>query len=259
MAEKIRTLIVDDEELARDRLRSLLSREERIEIIGEASDGKAAVNEIEKLKPDLVFLDVQMPEMNGFEVLEALDEETRPNVVFCTAHDKFALKAFDVHAVDYLLKPFDRERFQTALQRAVAKVDLQQSGKKGAQKDAVGAVLKDVKPAGAVERLLVKGDGRVLLIKVEDIDFVEAADNYVNLKVGKESHMMRETMSSLEGRLPADRFMRISRSAIVNVERIQELQPMFHGEYVVVLKNGAKLTLSRSYRDKLDKLMGSAS
>jgi two-component system, LytTR family, response regulator len=256
MAEKIRTLIVDDEELARDRLRSLLSREERIEIIGEASDGKAAVSEIEKLKPDLVFLDVQMPEMNGFEVLEALDEETRPNVVFCTAHDKFALKAFDVHAVDYLLKPFDRERFQTALQRAVAKVEAGKSGKK--EKDAVGEVLKDVKPAGAVERLLVKGDGRVLLIKVEDIDFVEAADNYVNLKVGKESHMMRETMSSLEGRLPADRFMRISRSAIVNVERIQELQPMFHGEYVVVLKNGAKLTLSRSYRDKLDKLMGSA-
>ena len=255
MAEKIRTLIVDDEELARDRLRSLLSREDRIEIIGEASDGKAAVSEIEKLKPDLVFLDVQMPEMNGFEVLEALEEETRPNVVFCTAHDKFALKAFDVHAVDYLLKPFDRERFQTALQRAVAKVELQKGGKKDA---AVGAVLKEVKPAGAVERLLVKADGRVLLIKVEDIDFVEAADNYVNLKVGKESHMMRETMSSLEGRLPADRFMRISRSAIVNVERIQELQPMFHGEYVVVLKNGAKLTLSRSYRDKLDKLMGSA-
>jgi two-component system LytT family response regulator len=156
------------------------------------------------------------------------------------------------------LKPFDRERFQTALQRAVAKVELQKSGKKGAQNDAVGAVLKDVKPTGAVERLLVKADGRVLLIKVEDIDFVEAADNYVNLKVGKESHMMRETMSSLETRLPADRFMRISRSAIVNVERIQELQPMFHGEYVVVLKNGAKLTLSRSYRDKLDKLMGSA-
>src|SRR5688572_4382888 len=256
MAEKIRTLIVDDEELARDRLRSLLSREERIEIIGEASDGKAAVSEIEKLKPDLVFLDVQMPEMNGFEVLEALDAETRPNVVFCTAHDKFALKAFDVHAVDYLLKPFDRERFQTALQRAVAKVEGTKSGRK--EKDAVGAVLREVKPTGAVERLLVKADGRVLLIKVEDIDFVEAADNYVNLKVGKESHMMRETMSSLEGRLPPEKFMRISRSAIVNVERIQELQPMFHGEYVVVLKNGAKLTLSRSYRDKLDKLMGSA-
>lgn len=255
MGDKIRTLIVDDEELARDRLRSLLSREPRIEIIGEAGDGKAAVTAIEQQKPDLVFLDVQMPELNGFEVLEAIDEEARPNIVFCTAHGKFALKAFDVHAVDYLLKPFDRERFQTALERAIAKVELQKRG----QKDTgVKEMLKEVKPAAPVERLLVKCDGRVLLIKVEDIDYVEAADNYVNLRVGKESHMMRETMSSLEGRLPGDRFMRISRSAIVNVERIQELQPMFHGEYVVLLKNGTKLTLSRSYRDKLDRLLGSA-
>src|SRR5688572_10130993 len=172
--EKIRTMIVDDEELARERLRTLLSKELDIELVGEAADGRSAVDLIEKLKPDLLFLDVQMPELTGFEVLRALDDP--PNVVFVTAHDKFALKAFDVHAVDYLLKPFDRQRFQTALERAVAKVDLQQSGKKGAQKDAVGAVLKDVKPAGAVERVLVKGDGRVLLIKVEDIDFVEAAE-----------------------------------------------------------------------------------
>jgi two-component system LytT family response regulator len=246
--------VVDDEELARDRLKSLLSREPRIEVIGEAGDGKTAVAAIEKMKPDLVFLDVQMPELNGFEVLEALDPEMRPNVVFCTAHDKFALKAFDVHAVDYLLKPFDKERFQTAIQRAIAKVEAE-----GGQKDAaVNAVLKEVRPAGPVERLLVKAGGRVLLIKVEDIDYVEAADNYVNLHVGKDSHMMRETMGSLENKLPADRFMRISRSAIVNVERIQELQPMFHGEYVVVLKNGNKLTLSRSYRDQLDRLLGSS-
>lgn len=255
MPEKIRTLVVDDEELARDRLKSLLTREPRIEVIGEAGDGKAAVAAIEKLQPDLVFLDVQMPELNGFEVLEALEPTARPNVVFCTAHDKFALKAFDVHAVDYLLKPFDKERFQTAIQRAIAKVDLVKGGQKDA---AVAAVLKEVKPTGPVERLLVKTEGRVLLIKVEDIDFVEAADNYVNLRVGKDSHMMRETMSSLEAKLPPDKFMRISRSSIVNVERIQELQPMFHGEYVVVLKNGAKLTLSRTYRDKLDRLLGSA-
>jgi two-component system, LytTR family, response regulator len=255
MPDKIRTLIIDDEELARERLRSLLARESRIEIVGEAGDGKAAVALIENEKPDLVFLDVQMPEMNGFEVLASIEDEARPNVVFCTAHDKFALKAFDVHAVDYLLKPFDRERFQTAIARAIDKVELQRRG----QKDTgVNAVLKEVKPVTPVERLLVKSEGRVLLIKVEDIDYVEAADNYVNLRVGKESHMMRETMSSLEGRLPPDRFMRISRSTIVNVERIQELQPMFHGEYVVMLKNGAKLTLSRSYRDKLDRLLGSA-
>jgi two-component system LytT family response regulator len=260
MPEKIRTLIVDDEELARDRLRSLLSREPRIDIVGEAGDGKAALSAIEELKPDLIFLDVQMPELNGFEVLEHLEETTRPNVVFCTAHDKFALKAFDVHAVDYLLKPFDRERFQKALERAMVKVESQKSGKKDGSVSAVLKDVKEAKPAATpVERLLVKCDGRVLLVKVEDIDYVEAADNYVNLRVGKESHMMRETMSSLEGRLPPEKFMRISRSNIVNVDRIQELQPMFHGEYVVVLKNGTKLTLSRSYRDKLDRLMGSAS
>jgi two-component system LytT family response regulator len=159
-----------------------------------------------------------------------------------------------VHAVDYLLKPFDRERFQTALRRAVDKI---RSRKKGSDDAGVRGVLDDLKPASrAAERLLVKTEGRVLLIKVEEIDWIEAADNYVNLHVGKESHMMRETMNSLESRLPSERFMRISRSTIVNLERIQELQPMFHGEYVVLLKTGAKLTLSRSYRDKLDRLLG---
>jgi len=242
--------------LARDRLKTLLAREPRIELIGEASDGKSAVSAIEKLKPDLVFLDVQMPELTGFEVLEALDEKQLPNVVFVTAHDNFALKAFDVHAVDYLLKPFDRERFQLALQRAIAKVDAHKPGQKD---EALTAVIQETKPAGPVERLMVKSEGRVLLVRVDDIDWVEAADNYVNIKVGKESHMMRETMTSLEAKLPVEKFMRISRSTIVNVERIQELQPMFHGEYIVVLKNGTKLTLSRSYRDKLDQLLGGKS
>jgi two-component system LytT family response regulator len=250
MKTKIRAIIVDDEELARDRLRGLLDREPDIQVIGEAGDGQTAVSLIEKLKPDLVFLDVQMPELNGFEVLSALEE--RPNVIFVTAHDQFALKAFDVHAVDYLLKPFDRERFQTALHRAMSKI---RSEKPGEAKPDLNAVLEEVKPKN-VERLLVKTQGRVLLVKVGDIDWVEAADNYVTLHVGKDVHMMRETMTSLEDRLPSDKFMRISRSTIVNVERIQELQPMFHGEYIVVLKNGARLTLSRSYRDKLDQLMG---
>jgi two-component system, LytTR family, response regulator len=249
---KIRTMIVDDEELARERLRDLLSKEPEIEIVGEAADGRGAVDLIEKLKPDLLFLDVQMPELTGFEVLSAI--ENPPNVVFVTAHDKFALKAFDVHAVDYLLKPFDRGRFQTALQRAVEKI----RGKKTEEtRAALSAVLEEVKPAAKpVERLLVKTQGKVLLVKASDIDWVEAADNYVTLHIGKDSHMMRETMNSLEARLSSEKFMRISRSTIVNVERIQELQPMFHGEYIVVLKGGTKLTFSRSYRDKLDQLMG---
>lgn len=246
MPEKVRTIIVDDEELARERLRSLLEREERIEIVGEAADGRSAVALIESAKPDLAFLDVQMPELTGFEVLEALTEEERPNVVFVTAHDKFALKAFEVHAVDYLLKPFDRERFQTALKRALEKT---------ARAD-LNPVLREARPAKPADRLLVKSSGRVLLVKVDDIDWIEAADNYINLHVGKDSHLMRETMNSIETRLPTDKFMRISRSTIVNLERIQELQPMFHGEYVVLLKSGTKLTLSRGYRDKLDLLLG---
>ncbi len=249
---KIRTIIVDDEELARERLRRLLASEERIEVVAEASDGRSAVDLIDRLKPDLVFLDVQMPELTGFEVLEALEEAT--NVVFVTAHDKFAIKAFDVHAIDYLLKPFDRERFQTALERAIAKI---RKNRPEDVKAEIASVLHEMKPAArAPERLLVKAQGRVLVIKVLDIDWVEAADNYVTLHVGKEAHMMRETLSSLESRLPEEKFMRISRSSIVNVERIQELQPMFHGEYVVLLKNGTKMTLSRSYRDKLNQLMG---
>lgn len=253
MPEKIRTLIVDDEELARERIASLLTNDPDIQVVGEAGDGRSAVERILKEKPDLVFLDVQMPELTGFEVLQAVPAEGRPNVVFVTAHDQFALKAFDVHAVDYLLKPFDRVRFQTALTRAVEKIRT-----RGRAQPEVEAVLEAAKPAKPADRLVVKTDGRVLLLKVEDVDWVEAADNYVSLHVGAESHLMRETMASLEGRLPAEKFMRISRSTMVNLERVKELQPMFHGEYVVILKNGTKLTLSRTYRDKLDKLLGKA-
>jgi two-component system, LytTR family, response regulator len=249
MRGKVRTIIVDDEDLARERLRGLLERESEIEVIGEAADGQSAITLIESEKPDLVFLDVQMPELTGFEVLEGLDQNERPNVVFVTAHDKFALKAFDVHAVDYLLKPFDRERFQTALRRALDKIQ------RKAPSD-LNAVLREAKPPKPADRLLVKTSGRVLFIRIDDIDWIEAADNYISLHVGKDSHMMRETMNSIETRLPVDKFMRISRSTIVNLERVQELQPMFHGEYVVLLRNGTKLTLSRSYRDKLDLLLG---
>ena len=237
---------MDDEELARERLRSLLSKEKEIEIIGEAGDGKSAVALIDKEKPDLVFLDVQMPELNGFEVLQNLSHQ--PNVVFVTAHDKFALKAFDVHAVDYLLKPFDKERFQTALKRVLEKVR-----SKALEAEKISAVLNEVKPPSKpVERLMVKTEGRVLLIKTEDLDWVEAADNYVNLHVGNEAHLMRETMSSLEGKLPSEKFMRISRSSIVNLERIKEMHPHFNGDYVVVLEDGRQLRLSRTRREQLE-------
>jgi two-component system LytT family response regulator len=253
---KTRVLIVDDEPLARDRVRKLLEDEPRVELIGECPDGASAVQAIRQLTPDLVFLDVQMPELDGFGVLAEVGGETMPAVIFVTAHDQFALRAFEVHALDYLLKPFDKERFMTALRRALDHIQSRNSGNLSQQ---ITALLADVRPESRprqIERLAVKSSGRVIFVKVEDIDWIEAADNYVSLHVGPEEHLHRETMASLEGQLPQNKFMRISRSTIVNVDRIKELQPMFHGEYAVILRNGKRLTLSRSYRDKLDQLMG---
>jgi two-component system LytT family response regulator len=225
---KIRTLIVDDQLLAREMLRRMLKDEADMEIVGMPASGPEAVEAIHSLSPDLVFLDVRMPELDGFGVLAQIESDRMPAIIFVTANDDFALRAFDVHAVDYLVKPCTRERFQTALQRKA-------------------------QPRLA-ERLPVKSEGRIIFLRLPDIDWVEAADNYVKLHVGNEAHMLRETMTSLESKLPAERFLRISRSAMVNIEQIKELHPMFHGEYVVILRNGARLTLTRGYRDKLQQL-----
>ena len=252
---KIRVLLVDDEPLARERVRKLLAKEPDVELLGECADGASAVQMIREHAPDLVFLDVQMPELDGFGVLERLGSFTLPAVVFITAHDQFALKAFEIHAVDYLLKPFDAARFQTTLERV--RVILR--GKKRGDLDVrLAALLSEVRPEEkprALERIAVKSSGRVVFVKVEDIDWIEAADNYVSLHLGTEEHLHRETMATIEGQLPAAKFMRISRSTIVNVDRIKELQPLFHGEYAVLLRNGTRLTLSRSYRDKIDQLI----
>jgi len=253
---KTKVLIVDDEPLARDRLRNLLAEEPGIEVLAECADGQSAVETIRSRRPDLVFLDVQMPELDGFGVLAALEGGPMPAVVFATAHDRFALRAFDVHAVDYLLKPYDKERFQTALRRALDAIRRRQTGELS---EKLTALLADVRPeakAGPPGRIAVKSSGRVVLVKVEDIDWIEAADNYVSLHVGNEEHLHRETMAAMEQQLPESKFMRISRSTIVNLDRIKELQPLFHGEYAVILRNGAKLTLSRSYREKLSTLLG---
>jgi two-component system LytT family response regulator len=246
---KTRTLIADDEPLARERLRQLLQNEPEIEIVGECADGREAVEAIRKESPDLLFLDVQMPELDGFGVVEAIGTEPAPVIVFVTAYDQFALRAFEVHAVDYLLKPFDRERFQTALRRALERVR-HREGRALTQQ--LSALLAEGKPPPKpLERLAVKSGGRALLVKTDDIDWIEAADNYVTLHVGKESHLLRDTVSALEGRLAPEKFVRISRSTIVNVERVKELRPLFHGEYAVTLHNGTRLTLSRRYRHKL--------
>jgi two-component system LytT family response regulator len=251
---KTRTIIADDEPLARERLRKLLTAEPQIDLIAECSNGREAVEAIRKDSPDLVFLDVQMPELDGFGVLQELDKSKRPAVIFVTAHDKFALKAFEVHAIDYLLKPFDRERFRTALHRALDHIQKHNTRELN---DRLSALIADVRQEPKyTERLAIKSSGKVVFLKTSEIDWVEAADNYVNLHAGSESYLHRETMSALEEILDPNRFLRISRSTIVNIDGVKELQPLFHGEYSVILKNGTRLTLSRGYRDKIQQFLG---
>ena len=249
---KIRTLIVDDESLARDRLRQLLAKEPEVELVGECSDGREAVAMIQSAKPDLVFLDVQMPELDGFSVLAELEGKPMPVIVFVTAHDKFALRAFEVHAVDYLLKPFDRERFQKALGRALEQVKQRDSSTLIKRQT---ALLAELKPAAkAPERIAVKSGGSILWVNLADVDWIGSADNYAELHVGAKSHLLRETLSALEARLDPEQFVRISRSIIVNAKRIKELKRLFYGGCEITLQSGTKLTLSRRYRDKLQQL-----
>jgi two-component system LytT family response regulator len=251
----IRVLIIDDEPLARGKLRALLAMEPDIEIVGEAGDGRSAIKAVFEQKPDLVFLDVQMPELGGFGVLEALPEKQRPAIVFVTAHNQFALKAFEVHALDYLLKPFDRGRFQKTLQRA--RHLLATPGDQKELQQQLSTLLASMKPATAgPDRLAVKTGGRTLFVNTTEIDWVEAADNYVKLHLGSKEILMRETMASIEQRLARAGFVRISRSTIVHPRTVRELQPLFHGDQAVILKTGAQLTLSRTHRDALDKLVG---
>jgi two-component system, LytTR family, response regulator len=251
---KIRILIVDDEPLAREKLVELLADEPEIEILGECGDGLQAVSAIESQRPDLVLLDVQMPELDGFGVLEAVGEREMPVVIFITAYDQYALRAFEAHALDYLLKPFDRERLRKALNRARRQLDRERAGEINQQ---LVALLRDLKAREqTLERLVIKAGGRVFFLRVEEIDWIEAAANYVKLHAGREAHLLRETMSSLEAKLDPAKFIRIHRSVIVNIERIKVLQPLFHGEYAVTLLDGTQLTLSRGFREKLQQLLG---
>jgi two-component system LytT family response regulator len=254
--KKLRTLIVDDEPLARERLASLLSAEQDIEVVRQCRDGEEAVAAIEQVNPDLVFLDVQMPALNGFEVIEAVGADKMPLVIFVTAYDQHALRAFQVRALDYLLKPFDKERFQQALQRARTQVQRDETGDLGRR---LLALVKDLRrDQPKTDRLVVKSGGRLFFLRTDEIDWIEAAGNYVRLHVGTSSHLLRETMNSIEARLDPEKFFRIHRSRIVNMERIQEMQPWLNGEYAVVLRNGTRVTLSRGYREKLQERLGKA-
>ena len=251
---KVRTLIVDDEPLGRERIRTLLEGDKEIELVGEIGDGKTAIAAIKTLKPDLVFLDIQMPEMDGFGVLEAISAEPMPAIIFVTAFDKYAVQAFEVHALDYLLKSFDRERFAAALQRAKEAI---RSAPVRTLNARLAGLLEDLEAKkGRLTRLVVKSAGRVVFLPVEEIDWIEAADNYVRVHAGKETHLIRETLQSLEKRLDPAKFLRIHRSSVVNLERIRELRPAFHGDYLVRLTDGTELILSRNYREKLLEPLG---
>lgn len=248
----LRALLVDDEPLARERLRGFLAREADIDVVGECQNGEEAMVAVRSQRPDLLFLDVQMPGMNGFEVLRRLDGHSPAAVIFTTAHDQYAVRAFEVHAVDYLLKPLDRDRLRTALERARARCSVPRPDDLQSK---LAAMLEDMR-AGArePERIPIKTAGKVSFVRIPDVDWIGSADNYVELHVGSHSHLIRETMASISTRLPPEQFVRISRTSIVNVSRVKELQPLFHGEYAVTLTTGARLTLSRSYRDQLPRL-----
>lgn len=254
---RIRTLIVDDEPIARDRVRRMLREETDLEIIGECKNGVEAAAFINENKPDLVFLDIQMPEMNGFEVLKSLEPNKAPFIIFVTAYDQYAIRAFDVHAIDYLLKPFNRQRFQRSVERAREQLEQSRGGK---MDERLVSLIADLKTGRKyLDRLVVKSVGRIFFLKTNEVDWIEAAGNYAKLHVGRESHLIRETMNGLESKLNPDIFLRIHRSTLVNIDRIKELHPLFSGDYTVMLKNGIELTLSRNYRDRLLELFEKSS
>jgi two-component system LytT family response regulator len=250
----INVLLVDDEPLAREMLREMLQSDPHVVIVGESVNGREAVEAIRAHSPDLIFLDVQMPELGGFDVLAALAPDRIPYVIFVTAYDQYAVRAFEVNALDYLLKPFDQERFDISWQRAKAQI---MRDRNGGMDQRILALLEELKAGNKyLERLVIKAGGRIYFLEMNEIDWIEAEGNYVSVHCAKKSHLLRETISSLDAQLDPKKFVRVHRSSIVRIDRIQELQPWFHGEYRIILQNGTQLTLSRNYRDKLQEALG---
>jgi two-component system, LytTR family, response regulator len=251
----LRALVVDDEPPARRRIQALLQDEKDIEVVGEAKDGREAVELIQNLHPDLVFLDVQMPELDGFAVIRAVGPERMPTVIFVTAFDEFAVRAFDVAAVDYLMKPFDRPRFRAALDRARAAL---RTRPESGIDERLAALLRELQGGSAdyISRMAIRHEGRIRFLNVADIDYILADGNYVRIVAGKASHLMRDTLSGLEERLDPRRFLRIHRSTMVQVDRIVSLEPLFQGEYMLVLKDGTRLRSGRRFRDRLQQALG---
>ncbi len=251
----IRAIIIDDEPLAREKVQLFAKGETDIEIVDICANGHEAIASYHQFKPDLLFLDIQMPEMTGFDVLSHLHSDPLPGVIFITAYDEYALRAFEFHALDYLLKPFDRERFQKAVMHA--RETLKSNTPDHVSTEQIRALLDSMKkPAGTLDRLIVKTNGRIIFLRIEEIDWMEAAGNYIKLHVGNESHLVRETMNNLEQQLDPQKFIRVHRSTIINIEKIKELQPYFNGEYKIFLTNNTQVILSRGYRDNFTKVLG---
>jgi len=235
-------------------IREMLEDDSEVEIVAECANGREAVETIKSIKPDLVFLDIQMPELGGFQVLESLDPGTTPYIIFVTAYDQYAVRAFEVHAFDYLLKPFDHERFDAAWQRVKAQIKVDQNGERDRH---ILELLQELKSGPRhLERLVIKNGGRVFFLNVQDVFCIESEGNYVRVYDNQKSYLLRETISNLEEQLDPRQFRRIHRSAIVKIDRIKEMQPWFHGEYRVIMENGKQLTLSRNYRSNLQGAVG---
>jgi two-component system, LytTR family, response regulator len=251
---RIRVLIADDELLARKFIRRMLKQDPDVEIVAECSNGAEAVALIRKGKPDLVFLDVQMPEMNGFAVLDAVKLDHLPEIIFTTAYEAYAVRAFELHALDYLLKPFDQVRFKAALRYAKERFHSQQDEAKHLQ---IGTLLESIRAQQQyLDRIIIRANGRITFLQTREIDWLEADDKYVHLHTGKGTRMVRQTLSAMEEQLDPKKFVRVHRSAMVNTDRIKELQPLFNGEHSLILDNGTRLTLSRKYKQKLFELLG---
>ncbi len=265
--EKIRTIIVDDEPLAREGIRLLVGNDPQIEVVGECSTGQEAATKIQCLSPDLVFLDVQMPEMNGFEALARVGAEQMPTIVFVTAYDQYALKAFEAQALDYLLKPFSDERFYKTLARAKSQLEQRKAKEENRnlqalleqyQIDQNSTAQETTLRSGAsrhLDRLIIKSGGHIAFLDIDEIDWIEAADYCVLLHVGWKSHLLRERLTELESKLDPQKFLRIHRSTIVNIARIRELQGRSSGSYDVMLRDGTKLRLSRRRREILQAVL----
>jgi two-component system, LytTR family, response regulator len=248
----IRVVVADDEPLARERIRTLLAAHPDMELVAECEDGEEAATVVSARSPDLLFLDVQMPGLDGFGVLELLPADQRPAVVFITAYDEHAVRAFEVNAIDYLLKPVEPARFEAAVARARERL----AGPAGERRDALEAVLAELRRGSAYPgRLVVRDGSRVCFVRVEEIDWIDAAGNYARLHVGAAVHLLREPLKVLEARLDPGRFLRVHRSAIVNLERITSVEPYFHGEYTLTLRDGTRLTCSRTHSARLRNLL----